>query len=199
MSEGVVSNASGLLVQERVVLKMLIQGVDYEQLDVDLALRRDFEASVKDAILSEQPDLREDEVAIELSRGSVVVKALISLGGRPSTTTAAPLLPPASSCRRSGAVAASDLEQALRSSEKLLVRRALERVQALPRLSSLATGELSATFLGVEVEKQFLHDSPEKEQVNGVRGEKNGGCSEQGWMPAASDSDSAEQEFAVEK
>lgn len=60
-----------------VSLSMAVNGVDYSQLMENVALKSEFEASVKSAILSKTPSIREENIYLQLSGGSVIVEAKI--------------------------------------------------------------------------------------------------------------------------
>lgn len=118
-------------------LKMCVQGIDYAQLMADGAARDAFEASVK-ATITDGRDLREEDVTLELSGGSVIVKALI-------------VPPPGSS---------SKLLSSLKASEAALASTAVQRVSTLPCIKSISNGEIRVDVVGIQAEPVSRRVSP---------------------------------------
>lgn len=109
-----------------VQVKMAVQGIDYNSLLANEKLTHDFEESMKSAIASGR-DINQDEMSIELSNGSVIVKAGVSpASGSPDALLAN-----------------------LQSSKDAIASKATDNVKALPGRQAITNGNISVSVLDI--------------------------------------------------
>lgn len=111
-------------------VKLFVQGVDYSSLQQDEATAAEFEATMKSTI-ADGRDIREEDVIVELSNGSVIVQA--------------------------GMAAASGdhgaLFTGLKASQGQLAQVATERVKQMPGIEAVQNGDIVVGVLEVKAGK----------------------------------------------
>jgi len=111
-------------------LAFTVGGLEFSSLEADPALRSGFVAAVKESIASISNSIDEQDVDLELSSGSVIVKSRIIVF-----------------------VSADDpVFQNLTASATSLATAVLQKVEAVPGISEIATGDVTVDASGVTVE-----------------------------------------------
>lgn len=117
--------------EKSVQMSLAVQGIDYAGLTTSDKLQSKFEATMKGAVASGNRDIREEDVAIELAGGSVIVKA----GMSPVSGNSDALI------------------SKLKASKDSIAKKATKDVKAMPGRESITNGEIGVSVLEIKAQE----------------------------------------------